>query len=362
MIGPPHHAGVAELADALDLGSSPREGVRVRVPPPAFFCLSGRRLNCPPGDAVPDLDHDLATDQPQLGGPRFQASRHPYPGIAGFVTLLFPLCGYAYAGFLRRGIMAWLIVDCVILLLQWLAFTYLAGLWFVGAIALATLLHLARVLDVILLSRRTRRHTQRHRYQHVGIYLLLAFVNATVNVAISFAPAITLESYSVTGKSMAPALLPGDRVVFDIRPLNAAALQRGEIVVYKRIATEPVVYAARIVGLPGEEVAIYGHHVAIDGQLLEEVYRQSTTRLNWHDGITSSKPVEVPEGSYFLLGDNRGDSVDSRTFGPIPFEQLVGTARVVIWSTRPSEADQASLAVQADETPSRWRRIGLRLD
>lgn len=79
----------------------------------------------------------------------------------------------------------------------------------------------------------------------------------------------------------------------------------------------------RVIGLPGETVAIQDGRVTVDGEALREPYAIRDR--------SNMEPVVVPEGTYVLLGDNRGDSRDSREFGPVDQELIVGLARWIVW-------------------------------
>jgi len=87
----------------------------------------------------------------------------------------------------------------------------------------------------------------------------------------------------------------------------------------------------RVIGLPGDRIAARGGHVYVDGQRLVEPYLSA-------DVATSSfGPLVVPPGHIWVMGDNRGDSLDSRVFGPIPEKNVVGRAVWKVWPPwRPS--------------------------
>jgi len=81
----------------------------------------------------------------------------------------------------------------------------------------------------------------------------------------------------------------------------------------------------RVVGLPGETVVIAGNKVLIDGEPIAEPYLPETAAM------PDEGPFVVPEGEVFVMGDNRQGSLDSRRFGTVPLDRLVGRAFVIIW-------------------------------
>ena len=146
----------------------------------------------------------------------------------------------------------------------------------------------------------------------------------------------------VDGHSMSPQVDSGDHVVIDTlaydlrvqrpggdrRPLADLQLRpvlRGDVIAFVHGAGDDSrIYLKRVIGLPGETVAIARGIVSIDGVALP-AYPQASV------DAADMAPVTVPAGSFFVLGDNRGDSDDSRAFGPIPRGSIIGRAAIVVW-------------------------------
>lgn len=107
--------------------------------------------------------------------------------------------------------------------------------------------------------------------------------------------------------------------------------QRGDIVVFDAPvngADKP--YIKRVIGLPGETVEARNNHVFINGQQLDESYLEG--ELTWCGSEGGScPPVTVPEGSVFVLGDNRDNSQDSFEFGPVEIDNIIGKAWITYW-------------------------------
>jgi signal peptidase I len=148
---------------------------------------------------------------------------------------------------------------------------------------------------------------------------------------------------------MVPQLEVGDRVVVSKLSYQFHDPRRGDVVVFDsplaentgdgafpgrilRDALEAVgirkpgeeELIKRVVGLGGETVSCRGGHVHIDGRRLVEPYLAPGT-------VTVCQPVTVPEGMLFMMGDNRGNSQDSRRFGPVEEDDLVGRAILRVW-------------------------------
>lgn len=131
------------------------------------------------------------------------------------------------------------------------------------------------------------------------------------------------ERIRVKSISMQPTLYPGDYVIvnklayrFDKNP------SRGDVIVFRYPPNpEAIPYIKRIIGLPGDQIHIADGKIYINGQLLLESYLTVTTNRggDW----------SVPPGQLFVMGDNRNNSSDSRTWGFVPYENIIGRAEVI---------------------------------
>lgn len=163
---------------------------------------------------------------------------------------------------------------------------------------------------------------------------LIALAAALLVAASLLARFAVAEIYRVPSRSMEPALAPGDQVVV-VRFHRGEGPRRGEVVVFEDV--EGRAWIKRVIGLPGDAVAVEGTHVAINGSTLAEP---------WARGVSArGRSVHlVPAGHYFVMGDNRENSDDSRAWGFVPREAMLGRARLVCWS-------------RADEGGVRWERL-----
>lgn len=121
----------------------------------------------------------------------------------------------------------------------------------------------------------------------------------------------------VEGKAMMPALKGGDKVFMKKRFDD---LNRGDIVVHYYPVDTTKSYIKRIVGLPGETLMIEDGKVFINGTQLEEPYLPD----DWKSVDSLPAPVKIPDGHYFVLGDNRRNSSDSRYWGTLPRDLIYG--------------------------------------
>lgn len=150
--------------------------------------------------------------------------------------------------------------------------------------------------------------------------LMAAVIWAGVNVATA--------RFRVEGASMEPNLHTGNFVIVSrVAYWNVVGEpNRGDVVVFQPPTNPQEDYIKRVIGLPGDTVEIREGQVYVNGGLLEEPYIGVPTNRS---GIW-----RVAEGEYFVLGDNRNDSDDSRNFGPLDVDSIVGKAWLVYWPAR----------------------------
>lgn len=150
----------------------------------------------------------------------------------------------------------------------------------------------------------------------------------TVVPAIVIALLINLflaQATRVYGQSMEPTLHTDQRLVVEKVSYAFSLPHRGDVVVLKVNEAAREMLIKRVIGLPGETVEVHDGQVYINGQALEESeYLSQTTRGRFG-------PLTVPENHIFVMGDNRGASNDSRSFGPVSMENVVGKAWVSYW-------------------------------
>jgi len=150
------------------------------------------------------------------------------------------------------------------------------------------------------------------------------------------------EARFIPSGSMIPTLEVGDRLVVEKLSYYFSDPQRGDIVVFypPNPSVEPLsnterffrwlgftreaAYIKRVVGLPGEILAVQDGHVLINGEPLSELYTE-------FPALDETPPTQVPAGHYFMMGDNRNNSKDSRVWGSMPRQNVIGKASVRFW-------------------------------
>jgi signal peptidase I len=136
------------------------------------------------------------------------------------------------------------------------------------------------------------------------------------------------QAFYIPSESMVPTLKIHDRVLVNKLSYKLHPVHRGDIVVFKAPPhADPGIddLVKRVIGLPGEVVAAHGGHVYINGKQLPETY------LSRSVSTSTFEARRIPEHSYWVMGDNRGNSKDSRSFGFITKSQIVGRVFLRIW-------------------------------
>ena len=157
-----------------------------------------------------------------------------------------------------------------------------------------------------------------------------------------FARAFVVQAFKIPSESMKPTLLVGDHLlvnkfIYGIRIpmigkkiLQFSEPQRGDVIVFKYPKDPSKDYIKRVIGLPGDTVEIRDRQIYINDRPIEDPWGVfNVRRLSTSD---NHGPVMVPPDSLFVMGDNRNNSLDSRVWGFVPFDDVLGKAFIMYWS------------------------------
>ncbi|SFS47607.1 signal peptidase I [Paenibacillus sp. 453mf] len=153
------------------------------------------------------------------------------------------------------------------------------------------------------------------------------------------------KPFIVDGPSMQPNFHTGERVIVNQILYDIREPERGEVVVF-HVPSENRDFIKRVIAVEGDSVEVTGDTLKVNGEVVEEPYLQEAiaeAQANGGQYNTYNFPNEyfpdgtVPEGHIFALGDNRGNSTDSRMIGYVPLEDIVGRADVIFWPLKDIE-------------------------
>ncbi len=134
-----------------------------------------------------------------------------------------------------------------------------------------------------------------------------------------------VQAFRIPSESMVPTLEVKDRVLANKFVYRFTEPERGDIVVFDSVESDDTLIK-RVVGLEGDEIRVQGGLLFVNGEPQQEPYLNEEETFRGYYG-----PSIVPEGHVFVMGDNRGNSADSRVFGPLPSDNVKGEAFLRFW-------------------------------
>lgn len=141
-----------------------------------------------------------------------------------------------------------------------------------------------------------------------------------------------IQPNQVKGQSMSPTFEDRDYIFTSKVNYRVDKPKNGDVVVFRSPQNKDIEYIKRIIGLPGDTIVFRNCEpvqqkdcdVELNGQTLNEAYIQQKTPLLYNSMYTKDEEITVPDGQIFVMGDNRGGSLDSRIFGPVPLTDVIG--------------------------------------
>lgn len=285
------------------------------------------------------------------------------PWLAGLLSLTGAPIGQLYAGRPKRAIVLWILCSVILPLAMYLLFRIPLNRLLILAstiVILATPLFLA--VDAFLIARRDRQQ-QLQLYQRWWVYLLV-WAGALVvgNISSYLFRSHLTAAFIVPSRAMAPTIEHNDRILVDKLAFNTSQLKRNDLAIHWSSGPIPQLNVKRIMGLPGETVEVREEQLLIDGKPVTDEFAFIDIDQPLIPELTNYGPVTIPAGSFFVLGDNRRNSLDSRMNGPIPADRFQGIARMIYWSNDYTFRKHPRRPPEWIRGAIRWDRIGKRLD
>jgi len=140
-----------------------------------------------------------------------------------------------------------------------------------------------------------------------------------------------MSPQEISGQSMDPNFHNGEYILTNKIEYKIGDPKRGDIVIFKSPRNKEIDYIKRVIGLPGETIRLSNSTFFINGKKLDEPYLAPTVYTFGGSYLAENTDIVVPPGKYFVSGDNRPHSSDSREFGPIAKEDFIGKALLRYW-------------------------------
>jgi signal peptidase I len=194
----------------------------------------------------------------------------------------------------------------------------------------------AEVLDVEPPSGRSQTVKRSNRKRRVAFEWTVIVIVAVL--ASFLIRTYVFQTFYIPSSSMNPTLWKGDRIIVNKLSVEFGTINIGDIVVFKappdvaRICSDPVTdLVKRVIGLPGDHLFSKGNTIYVNGKKLDQKWSV------WPTLGTPIKPITVPAGHYFMMGDWHAGSCDSRMWGTVPRSDLIGKVFLRIWPIKSIE-------------------------
>jgi signal peptidase I len=281
--------------------------------------------------------------------------------MAALLSILTPGLGQAYNGQIGKGIRFFLGLYAVYFpATLWLTIRFPSFTTYLALAAGAAMIVLWMIADAVVFARRIGDQFVPKSYNRVPVYLAIIIAFSIVGMIVSgVIREKWVQAYKLPSASMQQSLLIGDHIFVQKR---SVLIRRGDIVVYEFPEDPSKDFIHRVIGIPGDTVEIREKSVLINGTPLSEPYVQfsegkgldsrvaggaeTETIVRTRDNLV---PVKVPAEKYFVMGDNRDRSYDSRFWGFVDKSKVKGIARSIYFSW------------DKDKMQVRWSRIGMPL-
>lgn len=267
--------------------------------------------------------------------------------LAGLLSLLVPGVGQVYNGQLVKGIVLFVLPLVYLPIASILLNDHFSYVLMVSLLAIAVLYRLGVVVDAIVVASRYRFGYAVKKYNSAVLYVVFLLGGYAVGALGSHLTHLYIaQAYTIPSGSNIPTLNIGDCILVDMTSRHPRA---GDFIAFKNPKNSAQDLVKRVVAVGGDTVEIRDKVLWRNGEPVEESYVIHTDKRRLAGPRDNFGPVTVPADQYFVLGDNRDESHDSRFLGFVDQPAVRGTVTFIYWSEDPA----------SDEV--RWDRIGTRV-
>jgi signal peptidase I len=292
------------------------------------------------------------------------------PSTALTLSLIMPGLGHIYCGRIAKGIiLAFLssILAPVLPIVLSLNQSSIRMAVIITAMFLATIIWLVAIIDSWYTARHTSQSYVLKDYNRWYIYLILVLMGTGIAIPLAFNTKATfMEAFIGAGVANYPTIVPGDRFLVNKRAYENSDPEIGDMVVFINPANRRITFIKRVIAIAGDSIEIKDGQVYVNDEKLQrnkldpsildnirveiagvplegDVYEEINRKAKYKIILAKSPADEalpdfpkttVPEYHCFVLGDNRNNSDDSRSFGPVPLATIKGRADYLYWPAK----------------------------
>jgi len=274
------------------------------------------------------------------------------PWIAGILSLIQPGLGQVYNGEIRKALPIYIIPILLIPGMILCLHNEFIRIFLAAYAILGSAYYFLVFIDAVRTARQFKNEYTQKKYNktiaYIGIYLLVAALSLSISTVVKFN---IIQAYKFPSGSMEPTLLIGDHILVD-RSKSARSPKRGDLIVFEYPEDPAKDFIKRVVAVGGDRVEIKDKVLYVNGNEVKEScvsHKEANMIPASQNPRDNYGPQVIPKDSYFVLGDNRDRSYDSRFWGAVSKDKVKGTVKNLYWSW-----DKEKFAV-------RWDRVGMKV-
>lgn len=274
------------------------------------------------------------------------------PWIAGLLSLIQPGLGQVYNGEIRKALFIYLLPILLIPGLILCLRSEFLRIFLASYALLGSVYYIFVFVDATRTAKRHENHYSLKKYNkaiaYIGVYLIVAILSVSISTVVKLN---IIQAFRFPSASMEPTLLIGDHILVD-RSQSERNPHRGDLIVFEYPVDPTKDFVKRVVAVGGDTVELRNKELIVNGKAVTEAYavhKEANTIPAGKDPRDNFGPQDIPANSFFVLGDNRDRSYDSRFWGVVSQDKVKGTVKTIYWSW-----NKEKFAV-------RWDRIGLKV-
>lgn len=257
--------------------------------------------------------------------------------IAVLFTILTTGLGHIYCGRVKRGIIFILIPITATVTAFLVLKVYPSFLLLISFLTICIIYLIYCIFDVIKIAQKQSVHYETKKFNRWYIYLALYTIVIAIPQPLSgeYIKQNIVQAFKIPSGSMIPTLQIGDMLLAKTDKESKSNINRGDLIIFKYPMDRTKIYIKRVIAIEGETISIKDKKVSINHSIFNEPYIINTDSRIFKQTKTprdNMAPIEVPANSFFVMGDNRDNTHDSRFWGFVKELDIIGKPTILYWS------------------------------